>query len=340
MARPALLALPVAHELPELEDAVTSRIPLRRLLAVHDQHRAGEGLADYLCDGYMLAHNRVLRNARRHVVSAGFRLSSSELSESHGWKLMSLAYLIEKKVIPYHDTVALLRDLEHRHPRHFTLRDLVRVSRPGRSGILHESMHVIADAIVREERRRCGLADDADEQSDRLFEILLGESLVAAAEGFASYYGRGQMQTFLLWGYHSQVWLLRTVRAALREVIESFGLHAAFELWTMGFLHYNFLYERVDASDVHHSLRALGIDQRPTTRDTRNILVLMRDALRMNPVARTQVTFNYQYFMRLSEARTMQEYVRAIDFDFRDTHVSRAAYRQTIARVAATALAP
>ena len=102
----------IDHQLPDLQDQHTSRITVRQLLALHDQHCSTGGLDDYLCDGYMLSQNRVLRNARAHVVSRGFRLSSSELSECHGWKLMTLSYILEKKVIPYHDTVTLLREIE------------------------------------------------------------------------------------------------------------------------------------------------------------------------------------------------------------------------------------
>ncbi|GEM_PF-5944677 len=329
----------IDHQLPDLQDQHTSRITVRQLLALHDQHCSTGGLDDYLCDGYMLSQNRVLRNARAHVVSRGFRLSSSELSECHGWKLMTLSYILEKKVIPYHDTVTLLREIERRNPGHFTVRDLVRVSRPGRSGILHESAHAMADALMREEKEKRGIAE-ATTDRDRLFEILLGESLVAACEGFAAYYGRGRMQTFLLWGYHSQVWLLPEVRAALKETIRSFGPQLAFEIWTLGFLHYNFLYDRIDATDIHQSLRVLGIAQRPSAREMRNLRVLFDDALRLNPIARTHVTFNYQYFMRLAEVRTVHDYMKAIDFEFVDTHLPLHHYRQTIAAVAAAVLSP
>lgn len=334
---PSIFAPPTPTNTPKkrVERPITK---IRDLLALHDAHAHRTPLSDYLGDGYMFSTNRVVRNVRARVTAMGFRFSSSEMSECQAWPLMGLRYMMERKVVPYDDTVTLLRHIEADNPGRFTLNDLATISRPNRSPILHESSHALFERIL-EERRAAEGARAPRTAKARLFEALLGESFTGTCETFASYFGAAGVQTFLLNYYHSQVPAKVHVREALDRTIDTFGLESAVEIQTLAFLHYNFMYKRILRRHLGATLDVLGIAVKPKAADWAALGVLFQHALAMNPTARVYTAFNYQYFMRISPARTALEYLEAVDFDF-IPWVARPEYRTSLAEAARLLVAP
>ncbi|WP_155295321.1 hypothetical protein [Chromobacterium violaceum] len=307
-----------------LHDKSTFRV--KDLLQLHDDWEFKHSLPNHLADGFVLQNNSLAFNIRENVISLGYRFSTCEMSECKAWPLMSLDYILEKKIIPYDDSVSIMRHVESKYPGRFTLLDLDQISRPNTSSALHEACHAVFDSAFKQKKSNSMQPNNIL----CIFEGLLGESFVGASETFVSYFSKTKLEVFIVEKFHSLVSVGEDCRRALNYIISQIGFHAAFEIMVLAYLHYNFLAKNITVNNLKAVLDALGMPELDNDDALLALQEIFNHAMSMNQTARVYTALNYQYFMGVSQARTAKEYLDIINFNFMEIYFGDDIYRKII----------
>ncbi len=217
-------------------------IPLRELIAVHEQFHARNSLRDNLGDGFLYHQNPVYRHVRDEYARLGFRFTDRDFADYYAYPLMALDEAIDAGKIPYRRNFAWLKKLERSAPGLFTLPTL-KASELQYNYLFHESAHFLAH------RRLFGRISPkkVPKTQDSLLRIMLGESFANTAECLSAAYAEGEIGTYFLEA-NCHFRANREEVKVLRRSVRRWGGERVARALLAAFLYSNFLYERLSAA--------------------------------------------------------------------------------------------
>lgn len=270
---------------------------LSAMLQKHLESENPQGLSCNFGDAYLLKNNLVYKNIRRKTLSSGFSFSDSPDADYLAFPMGQLENVLSRKVIPYTDNFSAVKTLSAK-AGNLDWDHVVDNLKP--NYIFHESCH----AIARTESKEV-LGKDATLQT-RLTTLLIEESFANACEFFAIADAGDQFsRNFLQINSYFTVFDDRT---HLRKTIEKVGAADVFKVMLLGYLHSNFLNEKMTDADFKRILDLTAfkkMEAAPTLKS------LAKNCFALNPRFRYTTT---EMYLRVNNVAAAVE--EALDFDY------------------------
>jgi len=252
------------------------------------------GLASNFGDSFLMQTVPVYRNIRRKTLELGFSYSDKPNADYLAFPMSQLENVLNSKVIPYTDNVTALAALNANAPG-LEWDHVVDNLKP--NFVFHESCHAVA--------RSLSANVNALGLQERLTVLLLEESFANACEFFAIAEAADQACRNFFEG-NSDFSAFEN-RSNLKKAIEKFGPVAVFKVLLLGYVHSNFLNEKISDGDFKKLLDAAGL----SLPDTAALKSLVKNCFNLNPRFRYTTT---EMYLRINGTTTPVE--QALDFDY------------------------
>ena len=198
-----------------------------RLLQADEALKTDISLGSNLGDAYLLKNNRIYRNLRLQSLSAGFRFSSEPNASYLALPLSQLESLMFDQVIPIHDNVSVLKQLERRCPNSIEWQEISENLK--KNYLMHESCHAVARSLAKAE----GLEKNT-------LSLLMEEAFANACELFGTLDAEDQVHRIFY--DHNSYTAIFDMRSNLKKSCCEVGEETAFKFFVVGYLHANYLF--------------------------------------------------------------------------------------------------
>jgi hypothetical protein len=261
---------------------------LRFILDAHDRYAAPESLSESLGDGYLFRRNPVYRNLRELALGLGFKYTLWSPLEHFSYPLVSLPDILNRHHIPYRDNVTTLRRLESLQPGNFDMSEIEPHSATCRNQALHESAHCVLETVFQK------LYGDAwgDSRNEVVFRALYGESFANTVEDMTAMFIGGRLSRFFskfCVNAHNN----STQIAVQQALLDRFDYRFLFQLTLFGYLHYNFMYEKLGRPELKRCLSLIEPAGKITPQHEQLMLAVLQNCMRMSNDARTSTSGFY-----------------------------------------------
>lgn len=287
-----------------------------KLLQLNSKAVAADSLAFNFGDALLCQTNRIFSNVRRHSIERGFRYSTEANSFYASLPLSQLENILQSKCIPYSDNVSVLKDLESKYPESTEWDDIA--DNLKRNFIFHETCHAVA--------RSEGVSATRTAQ-EQVLQMLLEESYANTCEllGVIDAVETAEQIFYEVNSYTS----LFDERSDLKKAVQAVGAESFFIFMMLSYLHSNFLYEKLNESEMNRILNFSNIDfsKSKKLKHLSYICFTLDERFKF-------ITTNF--YMRLHGLKLSK--ADLLDFDFMKIIESNAELRQYIHRIARIAV--
>ncbi len=252
------------------------------------------GLASNFGDSFLIQNVGIYEAVRKKSLSLGFTYSDKPDANYLAFPMSQLENLMATKIIPYIDNVTALKalnlkagELEWDH--------VVDNLKP--NFVFHESCHAIAHSL----RQNVKMTD----LQVRLTALLIEESFANTCEFFAiADASDPACRNFLEVNSYFTAFEDRT---HLKKAIEKSGAVRVFKFLLLGYVHSNFLNEKMADTDLKNILEVANLKNA----DTAALKSLVKNCFNLNPRFRYTTT---EMYLRVNGVNTPVE--QALDFDY------------------------
>lgn len=255
---------------------------------------AQDGLASNFGDGYLMQHVGVFKNVRKKALSLGFSFSNSPDANYLAFPMSQLESILSSKTIPFTDNVMALAALNEKAPA-LDWDHIVDNLKP--NFVFHESCHAVA--------RTLSQPFGSPDLQTKLTTMLIEESFANACEFFSiADAGEAACRHFLEVNSYFTDFEHRTL---LKKAIEKSGGPVVFKVLLLGYVHANFLNEKIADSDFK---QLAAICEAPPS-ESAALKSLIKNCFNLNPRFRYTTT---ELYLRVNGVNMPVE--QALDFDY------------------------
>lgn len=254
---------------------------IKAVLNKHYEFFHKNGLSKNLGDSYLLTHNKIFNLIRSKTLSLGYQFSDAIDSDYITLSMGQLESILKRKTIPYLNNVDPLKKLLDNNLNTLDWEHIVDNLRA--NYIFHESCHAIARHF------------SFKANSTNLFVtiMLLEESFANTCEFLLIADAHEQIhRTFLEKNSYFTVFNDRT---NLKKAIDQYGIEPVFKFMILGYLHSNFLNEKLTDSDFKKIVSLSGFKNSVESHVLKN---LVQNVFALNPRFRYVTT---EMYLRLNK---------------------------------------
>jgi hypothetical protein len=214
---------------------------IAKLLELHRQNNAQQGLAKNWGDGFLLNHNRIYRNIRKSAAANGYHFSDAANANYQALPFSQLENILSKKIIPYFDNVTILDQLVKQVPGS-SWEDLSGGLK--KNYIFHESCHAVARSAALEILKIPVAPFGVESLRQRTLQILLEESFANTCELIAVVDAQDAAhRIFYEWNSYTSLF---EERSNIKQLMAEVGGEIVFRFLHLCYLHANFLVVKLD----------------------------------------------------------------------------------------------
>ena len=225
-------------------------IKLAQILKVHAQEQNPLAIEENLGDAFLLNHNPVFWKIRQSVLEIGFKIKGDRFYDFDVLALTQLPKILEKKTIPFRNTVRPLQEIEVSVPKAFCMKDLPAFRA---NYILHESAHALARRSTEQVFKKMKHQSQLKMERQTALLIFLEESFANACESFSNIFAETEIhQEFLL--SNSYIVEKAIDKRVLRKALDLIDWQVVFKTLILSFLIANFNQTKTAIADFDRIL--------------------------------------------------------------------------------------
>jgi hypothetical protein len=274
-------------------EAKTFRTPakLSQVIKVHRQWESETDLPTILGDGFLYRHNLVYRNIRDVYLNCGFKFTNEDFCQYNVIESAALKHFLEEGTLYYRETYLACKRMADVTP------DMTLDRVPGfkENNIIHESAHLIADAIL----PLGPVPKNPEGEREFVLNAFMAEAFAVTTVVMGKAYA-DSLDHAMMWRFNSHQPADDDHRARFERSVKVIGSRSTFKLMYFAHLFWSFLFSELKPEGLSLILSYCGAEN-VNKKHLDFLLEFFNSCFKLNKAFPTQVQDFYFRYLGLEK---------------------------------------